>query len=118
MPSPKGPAYYADGSGERVKPQVETLALLSFGHKEGALLEPRPFSLYFSQGIVWDKQHPVLTRKDFMGCFEIAYYGWKDGSPLHNWTLPIDTWLDPQDLATLAVTMRDLPSLNAGEEGS
>lgn len=20
--------------------------------------------LYFSQGIVWDKQHPVLTRKD------------------------------------------------------
>jgi len=21
--------------------------------------------LYFSQGIVWDKQHPVLTRKDF-----------------------------------------------------
>jgi len=23
--------------------------------------------LYFSQGIVWDKQHPVLTRKDRMG---------------------------------------------------
>jgi DNA modification methylase len=36
--------------------------------------------LYFSQGIVWDKQHPVLTRKDFMGCFEIAYYGWKEGA--------------------------------------
>ena len=30
--------------------------------------------LYFSQGIVWDKQHPVLTRKDFMGAFEIAFY--------------------------------------------
>lgn len=28
--------------------------------------------LYFSQGIVWDKQHPVLTRKDFMGCFELC----------------------------------------------
>jgi DNA modification methylase len=36
--------------------------------------------LYFSQGIVWDKQHPVLTRKDFMGAFEIAYYGWREGA--------------------------------------
>jgi hypothetical protein len=23
--------------------------------------------LYFSQAIIWDKQHPVLTRKDYMG---------------------------------------------------
>ncbi len=36
--------------------------------------------LYFSQGIIWDKQHPVLTRKDYMGAFEIAYYGWKEGA--------------------------------------
>jgi len=36
--------------------------------------------LYFSQGIVWDKLHPVLTRKDFMGAFEIAFYGWKKGA--------------------------------------
>ncbi len=36
--------------------------------------------LYFSQGIVWDKQHPVLTRKDFMGAFEISFYGWKEGA--------------------------------------
>jgi len=36
--------------------------------------------LYFSQGIVWDKQHPVLTRKDFMGAFEIAFYGWRLGA--------------------------------------
>jgi DNA modification methylase len=44
---------------------------------------PRPLKgagLYFSQGIVWDKQHPVLTRKDFMGAFEIAFYGWKEGA--------------------------------------
>lgn len=26
--------------------------------------------LYFSQSIIWDKQHPVLTRKDFMGAHE------------------------------------------------
>jgi len=36
--------------------------------------------LYFSQAIVWDKGHPVLTRKDFMGAFELAYYGWHEGA--------------------------------------
>ncbi len=35
---------------------------------------------YFSQAIVWDKCHPVLTRKDFMGSFELAFYGWKEGA--------------------------------------
>lgn len=39
--------------------------------------------LYFSQAIVWDKQHPVLTRKDFLGCFELAFYGWREGSAHH-----------------------------------
>ncbi len=39
--------------------------------------------LYFSQGIVWDKMHPVLTRKDYMGSFEIAFYGWKEGAGHH-----------------------------------
>ena len=33
--------------------------------------------LYFSQAIIWDKQHPVLTRKDFMGA--------------HEWCQPPDT---------------------------
>ena len=36
--------------------------------------------LYFSQAIVWDKQHPVLTRKDFLGSFEVAFYGWLEGA--------------------------------------
>lgn len=40
----------------------------------------REHKLYFSQGIVWDKEHPVLTRKDFLGCFELAFYGWKEGA--------------------------------------
>jgi len=43
----------------------------------------KAFGLYFSQGIIWDKQHPVLTRKDFMGAFEIAFYGWKQGAGHH-----------------------------------
>jgi DNA modification methylase len=36
--------------------------------------------LYFSQCIVWNKLHPVLTRKDFMGAFEICFYCWKEGA--------------------------------------
>jgi len=39
--------------------------------------------LYFSQAIIWHKLHPVLTRKDFLGAFEIAYYGWKEGAGHH-----------------------------------
>lgn len=36
--------------------------------------------LYFSQCIVWDKMHPVLTRKDFLGAFEIVFYCWREGA--------------------------------------
>ncbi|QVL32313.1 ParB N-terminal domain-containing protein [Telmatocola sphagniphila] len=35
--------------------------------------------LYFSQAIIWVKDHPVLTRKDFMGDHEWCFYGWKQG---------------------------------------
>src|SRR5271165_5176896 len=40
----------------------------------------RAAGLYFSQAIIWDKQHPVLTRKDFMGAHEWCFYGWKEGA--------------------------------------
>jgi len=36
--------------------------------------------LYFSQGIVWVKDLPVLGRKDFMNDCEFAWYGWKEGA--------------------------------------
>jgi DNA modification methylase len=36
--------------------------------------------LYMSQTIIWDKQHPVLTRKDYMGAHEWCFYGWKLGA--------------------------------------
>jgi len=39
--------------------------------------------LYFAQGIVWDKMHPVLTRKDFLGGFELCFYGWREGAGHH-----------------------------------
>ncbi|MEZ6072259.1 MAG: DNA methyltransferase [Pirellulales bacterium] len=54
----------------------------------------RQAELYFSQAVVWDKQHPVLTRKDFMGAFEICFYGWREGAA-HKWHGPTnatDLW--------------------------
>jgi DNA modification methylase len=36
--------------------------------------------LYFSQSIIWDKEWPVLTRKDFMGAHEWCFYGWREGA--------------------------------------
>src|SRR5947208_4149521 len=70
--------------------------------------------LYFSQGIVWDKQHPVLTRKDFMGAFEIAFYGWKEGAA-HTYLGPnnaTDLWhvkkVNPQSMVHLTEQPVDL----------
>jgi DNA modification methylase len=40
----------------------------------------RDCGLYFSQALIWDKQHPVLTRKDYMGAHEWCFYGWKVGA--------------------------------------
>ena len=63
--------------------------------------------LYFSQGIVWNKLHPVLTRKDFMGCFELAFYGWREGAG-HKFYGPnnaLDLWevkkVNPQSMVHL-----------------
>ena len=36
--------------------------------------------LYFSQALIWNKMHPVLTRKDYMGAHEWCFYGWKEGA--------------------------------------
>jgi len=49
----------------------------NFGNYPPAL---QASGLYFSQAIIWDKEHPVLTRKDFLGCFEVCYYGWRMGA--------------------------------------
>jgi DNA modification methylase len=40
----------------------------------------RAMGLYFSQAIIWVKEHPVLTRKDFMGNHEWCFYGWREGA--------------------------------------
>ncbi len=46
--------------------------------------------LYFSQAIIWDKEHPVLSRKDFMGAHEWCFYGWKEGAA-HQFFGPTNT---------------------------
>lgn len=50
--------------------------------------------LYFAQAIIWVKEHPVMTRKDFMGNHEWCFYGWKEGAA-HRWFGPrnlTDVW--------------------------
>jgi len=50
--------------------------------------------LYFSQSIIWVKEHPVLTRKDFMGNHEWCFYGWREGAA-HQFLGPnnaVDVW--------------------------
>src|SRR5262249_12457539 len=84
--------------------------------------------LYFSQAIIWDKQHPVLTRKDFMGAHEWCFYCWKEGAA-HQFFGPsnvTDLWraekVNPQNLVHLAdkaleVAARALGySLRTGED--
>ena len=67
----------------------------------------RAAGLYFSQAIIWDKMHPVLTRKDFMGAHEWCFYTWKEGAA-HRYYGPnnaTDLWhikkIPPQQLEHL-----------------
>jgi DNA modification methylase len=50
--------------------------------------------LYFSQAIIWVKEHPVLGRKDFLGNHEWSFYGWREGAA-HQFFGPtnaVDVW--------------------------
>jgi len=67
--------------------------------------------LYFSQAIVWNKEHPVLTRKDFMGAFELAYYGWKEGAA-HEFFGPnnvLDLWSVKKVSSSASVHLTEKP---------
>ncbi|MBI1900947.1 MAG: ParB N-terminal domain-containing protein [Planctomycetia bacterium] len=63
--------------------------------------------LYFSQAIIWVKEHPVLTRKDFMGNHEWCFYSWREGAA-HQFFGPsnaVDVWsikkVNPQSMIHL-----------------
>jgi DNA modification methylase len=67
----------------------------------------KAMGMYFSQSIIWDKQHPVLTRKDFMGAHEWCFYGWKEGAahPYFGPNNATDLWhvkkINPQSMVHL-----------------
>jgi DNA modification methylase len=72
--------------------------------------------LYFSQAIIWDKQHPVLTRKDYMGAHEWCFYGWREGAA-HQFFGPAnatDLWsvkkVNPQSMIHLTEKPTELTS--------
>ena len=73
---------------------------------------------YFSQAIIWVKQHPVMTRKDFMGNHEWCFYGWKEGKA-HFFTPEIknatDVWqvkkVSPQKMVHLTEKPVELAEL-------
>jgi DNA modification methylase len=88
----------------------------------------KAMGLYFSQAIIWVKEHPVLTRKDFMGNHEWCFYGWKEGAG-HRFFGPtnaVDVWpikkVNPQamihltekpvELATRAMEYSSKPGEN------
>jgi DNA modification methylase len=88
----------------------------------------RESELYFSQMIIWVKEHPVLTRKDFMGNHEWCFYGWREGAA-HQFFGPAnitDVWsvkkVNPQsmihltekpvELAMRAIQYSSLPGEN------
>jgi DNA modification methylase len=64
-------------------------------------------SLYFSQAIIWVKEHPVLTRKDYMGNHEWSFYGWREGAghKFYGPTNAVDVWaikkVNPQSMVHL-----------------
>ena len=67
----------------------------------------KTYGLYFSQAIIWTKGHAVLTWKDFMGDFELAFYGWREGAA-HQFFGPknvTDVWsvhkVNPQNMIHL-----------------
>jgi DNA modification methylase len=72
--------------------------------------------LYFAQALIWVKEHPVLTRKDFMGNHEWCFYGWREGAG-HQFFGPAnasDVWsvkkVNPQSMVHLTEKPVELAS--------
>ncbi len=67
--------------------------------------------LYFSQAIIWVKEHPVLTRKDYMGNHEWSFYGWREGKA-HQFFGPnnaVDVWSVKKINPTAMVHLTEKP---------
>jgi DNA modification methylase len=79
--------------------------------------------LYFSQQIIWQKMHPVLTRKCFMGAHEWCFFGWREGAAHQFFGPPnvSDVWeikkISPQSMVHLTEKPVEL-AVRAIEYGS
>src|SRR5215469_10602342 len=79
-----------------------------FASEHGMFLDPDDgLGEIQSQAIIWIKEHPVLTRKDFMGNHEWCFYGWREGAA-HQFFGPnnaVDVWpikkINPQSMVHL-----------------
>lgn len=73
--------------------------------------------LYFSQAIIWFKNQPVITRKDFMTNHEWCFYGWREGAS-HRFFGPkniADTWhITPFDAGEGGTAIADGLRLESG----
>jgi DNA modification methylase len=76
----------------------------------------KAMGLYFSQAIIWIKEHPVLTRKDYMGNHEWCFHGWREGAA-HQFFGPtnaVDVWpvkkVNPQSMIHLTEKPVELAS--------
>jgi DNA modification methylase len=63
--------------------------------------------LHFAQAVIWVKEHPVLSRKCYMGNHEWCFFGWKEGAA-HQFFGPknaVDVWsvkkVNPQSMIHL-----------------
>ena len=60
----------------------------------GAKIRGRTADELVQHGIRVQPEHPVLTREDFMGGFELAFYGWREDAA-HQYYGPVngtDLW--------------------------
>ena len=87
--------------------------------------------LYWSQCLIWNKMHPVMNRKDFLSCYELCFYCWREGAA-HKFFGPNnerDLWevkkepsrrtvhptQKPTELATRAIQLSSKPGENVLE---
>ncbi|MFH0981525.1 MAG: hypothetical protein V2A79_08305 [Planctomycetota bacterium] len=100
--------FDGDGDGDVDLVDLAGLITCPFAGPGTSILRPKACELYFSQAIIWVKEHPVLTRKDFMGNHEWCFYGWRQGTT-HVFLGPnnaTDVWsvkkVNPQSMIHLA----------------
>ncbi len=64
-----------------VKPGAMVYVVMSAQEWGNNMLTLSAAGFHWSSTIIWNKQQPVLSRKDYHTKYEPIWYGWKDGAP-------------------------------------